>query len=59
MTEYDKVQSAIKRLLSDLPMLGRFVAVLLEPADDSCNKPSFLNRELALNMNLPFGCERL
>ena len=28
-TEYDKIQRAIKRLLTDLPMLGHFVAILL------------------------------
>ena len=41
MTEYEKIQNAIKRLLTDLPMLGRFVAIL------------------ALNANLPFGCDKL
>ena len=35
ITEYDKMQNAIKRLLTDLPMLGRFVAILLEPVSDS------------------------
>ena len=40
-------------------MLGRFVAVLLEPVDDASDRPSFLNRVLALNANLLFGCERL
>ena len=59
MTEYDKTQGAIKRLLTDLPMLGRFVAILLEPVSDEDDKPSFLNRALALNSNLPFGCEKL
>ena len=59
MTEYDKVQHAIKRLLADLPMLGRFVAILLEPVSDDDDRPSFLNRALALNSNLPFGCEKL
>ena len=59
MTEYDKIQGAIKRLLTDLPMLGHFVAILLEPVSDEDDKPSFLNRALALNSNLPFGCEKL
>ena len=59
MTEYDKIQNAIKRLLTDLPMLGRFVAILLEPVSDDDDKPSFLNRALALNSNLPFGCDKL
>ena len=59
MTEYDKIQNAIKRLLADLPMLGRFVAILLEPVSDDDGRPSFLNRALALNSNLPFGCEKL
>ena len=59
MTENDKVQGAIKRLLTDLPMLGRFVAIPLEPVRDEDDKPSFLNRALALNSNLPFGCEKL
>ena len=49
MTEYDKIQNAIKRLLADLPMLGRFVAILLEPVSDDDEKPSFLNWALALN----------
>ena len=30
MTDYDKVQNAINQLLTDLPMLGRFVAILLD-----------------------------
>ena len=59
MTEYDNAQNAIKRLLTDLPMLGRFVAILLEPVSDEDEKPSFLNRALALNSNLQFGCEKL
>ena len=59
MAEYDKLQNAIKRLLTDLPMLGRFVAILLEPVSAEDEKPSFLNRALALNSNLPFGCEKL
>ena len=59
MTEYDKVQHAIKRLLADLPMLGRFVAILLEPVSDDDGRYSFLNRALALNSNLPFGCAKL
>ena len=59
MTEYDKIQHAIKRLLADLPMLGRFVAILLEPVSDDDDRPSFLNRALALKSNLPFGCEKL
>ena len=59
MTEYDKIQNAIKRLLTDLPMLGRFVAILLEPINDEDEKPLFLNRALALNSNLPFGCDKL
>ena len=59
MTEYDKIQHAIKRPLADLPMLGRFVAILLEPVSDDDGRPSFLNRALALNSNLPFGCEKL
>ena len=59
MTEYYKIQGAIKRLPTDVPMLGRFVAILLEPVSDEDDKPSFLNRALALNSNLPFGCEKL
>ena len=59
ITEYEKIQNAIKRLLADLPMLGRFVAILLEPVSDDDDKPSFLNRALALNSNLPFGCDKL
>ena len=59
MTKYDKIQHAIKRLLAHLPMLGRFVAILLEPVSDDDGRPSFLNRALALNSNLPFGCEKL
>ena len=59
MTEYDKIQNAIKRLLTALPMLGRFVAILLEPVRDDDDKPSFLNRALTLNSNLPFGCDKL
>ena len=59
MTEYAKIQNAIKRLLADLPMLGHFVAILLEPFSDDDAKPSFLNRALALNSNLPFGCDKL
>ena len=59
MTEYDKIQNAIKRLLADLPMLGRLVAMLLEPVSDDDDKPLFLNRALALNFNLPFGCDKL
>ena len=59
MTEYDKIQNEIKRLLADLPMLGRFVAILLEPVSDDDDRPSFLNRALALNSNLPFGCDKL
>ena len=59
MTEYEKIQNAIKRLLTDLPMLGRFVAILLEPVSDDDDKPSFLNRALALNSNLPFCCDKL
>ena len=58
MTAYDKIQNAIKRLLSNLPMLGRFVAILLEPVSDD-DRPSFLNRALALNSNLPFGRDKL
>ena len=38
MIAYDKVQNAIKRLLTDLPMLGRFVAILLEPVSDEDEK---------------------
>ena len=38
---------------------GRFVAILLEPVSDDDGRPSFLNRALALNSNLPFGCEKL
>ena len=34
MTEYEKIQNAIKRLPTDLPMLGRFVPILLEPVSD-------------------------
>ena len=37
----------------------RFVAILLEPISDDDGRPSFLNRALALNSNLPFGCEKL
>ena len=59
MTEDDKIQNAIKRLLADLPMLGRLVAILLEPVSDDNDKPLFLNRALALNSNLPFGCDKL
>ena len=59
MTEYDKIQNAIKRLLTNLPMLGRFAAILLEPVNDEDEKPLFLNRPLALNSNLPFGCDKL
>ena len=59
MIEYDEIQNAIKRLLTDLPMLGRFVAILLDPVSDDDDKPSFLNRALALNSNLPFGCDKL
>ena len=59
MTEYDKIQNAIKRLLADLPMLGRFVAILLEPVSDDDDRPSFLNRALPLKSNLPFGCDKL
>ena len=59
MTEYDKIQNAIKGLLTDLPMLGRFVAILLEPVSEDDDKPSFLSRALALNSNLPFGCDKL
>ena len=59
MTEYEKIQNATKRLLTDLPMLGRFVAILLEPVSDDDDKPSFLNWALALNSNLPFGCDNL
>ena len=40
-------------------MLGRFVAILLEPVSDEDKKPSFLNCALALNSNLPFWCEKL
>ena len=43
MTEYDKIQGAIKRLPTDVPMLGRFVAILLEPVSNEDDKPSFLN----------------
>ena len=59
MTEYDKIQNAIKRQLVDLPMPGRFVAILLEPVSDDDDRPSFLNRAVALNSNLPFGCDKL
>ena len=59
MTEYDKIKNAIQQLLSDLLMLGRFVAILLEPVTDEDKKPSFLSRALALNSNLPFGCKKL
>ena len=59
MTEYDKVQNAVKRLLTHLPMLGRFVAILLEPVGDEDQKRSFFNRALALNSNLSFGCQKL
>ena len=41
MTEYEEIQNAIKRLLTDWPMLGRFVAILLEPVSDNDDKPSF------------------
>ena len=40
-------------------MLGRLVAILLEPVSDDNDKPSFLNRALALNSNQPFGCDKL
>ena len=59
MTEYDNIENAIKRLLTDLPMQGRFVAILLEPVSDEDDKPSFLHRALALNSNLPFGCDKV
>ena len=59
MTGYEKIQNSIKRLLADLPMLGRFVAILLERVSDHDDKPSFLNRALALTSNLPFGCDKL
>ena len=59
MTEYEKIQNAIKRLLTSLPMLGCFVAILLEPVSDDDDKPSFLNQALAVNSNLPFGCDKL
>ena len=59
MSEYEKIQNAIKRLLTDLPMLGRFFAIMPEPVNDADDKPSFLNRALALNSNLPFGCDKL
>ena len=59
MTEHEKIPNAIKRLLTDLPMLGRFVAILLEPVSDDDDKLSFLTRALALNSNLPFGCDKL
>ena len=39
MTEYDKIQTAIKRLLAELSMLGRFVAILLEPVSDDVGSP--------------------
>ena len=41
MTKYQKFQNAIKKLLTDVPMLGRFVAILLEPVSDDHDKPSF------------------
>ena len=59
MTQCDKIQNAIKRLLTDSPVMGRFIAILLEPVSDEDDKPSFLNRALALNSNLPFGCDKL
>ena len=59
MTEYEKIQNAIKRLLADLPMLGRFIAILVEPVSDDDDKPSFLNQALALNSNFPFGCDKV
>ena len=59
MTEHDKIQNAIKRLLTDLPILGCFVAILLEPVSDDNDKPSFLNGALALNSNLPFGFDKV
>ena len=40
-------------------MLGCFVAILLEPCSDDDDKPSFLNRALALNSNLPSRCDKL
>ena len=59
MTEYDQIQNATKRLLTDLPMFGRFIAILLEPISYEDDKPSFLNRALALNSNLRFRCDKL
>ena len=59
MTGYEPIQHAIKRRLTDLPVLGRFVAMLLEPFSDDDDKPSFLNRALALNSNLPFACAQM
>ena len=41
MTEDDKIQGAIKRLRTDLPMPGRFVAILLELVGDQDEKPAF------------------
>ena len=40
MTEYDKIENATKTLLTNLPMLGRFVAILLEPVSEDDDKPS-------------------
>ena len=54
MTEYDKIQGAIKRLLTDLPML-RFVAILLEPVSDEDDKPSFLNQHSPSTPTYPSG----
>ena len=56
MTKF-KMQS--RGCFPDLPMLGRFVAILPEHVRDDDDKPSFFNRALALNSNLPFGCDKL
>ena len=51
--------NAINHLLTDLPMMGRFVACSLEPVEDTDERPTFLNCALALNGNIPFGCDKL
>ena len=54
-------QKTTRPLLNPLPPPPprRFVAILLEPVSDDDDKPSFLNRALTLNSNLPFGCDKL
>ena len=60
MSEYDRLPDAMKRLATELLALGKFVAVLMEPVDDSMGQAaSFLSTALALSSNVPFGCKRL